>query len=639
MIRRRALLAAGVCFTFVATPPAVLAGPVPPGDDFNDGVLNPSLWGPVQMENITWPMLVETNGHLEFQGTDFAGNTWLGSQGSYTQDWEVRVDVNLAELELTQDYAGVSIVLAVGHDDDDVTLGDRMDVWLSLDRDSSTEYYRTFNAWTGTNGWDTGYTWADTSTTQATLRIAYTATARTLTAWIDPDGSANGYSWTGLLSERVDNLGADWGMNTDSRFIIGLGASAFWHTVNPSDGVFFDNFAASGGFLPPVLPPTTVPGLYLTNAVLLPNGFAQFELVTPSTNAFTLQYSFDLRTWKYWTTLWGADHHSVQTPGPISEVGNTVFVRAAPFGQAMHQFTFDFRCSWNGALENGSPALSWPLALDNWQAKLEVGNTTNLPSANEVTFSGPAGRGLVDLPVEFWPDDDYSGTYESDIIDLPPAPPGGNWVVEYGTANMNVNHPDPQVAGRFVVVVPNFVVSNGLLTSVSWTYRHPSTGANLGPRPGFVRRVEFTLYGPDFAQCSENDYDIFYRQVTDPGITNFIVSPPIPWSNPLWQIGYVDDLNNTYTLNYSFGNLYQVFGANSLTGVDCDPMLDGWTLLGSATNTATFIGSYDYYLIRAPKHNVAKIDAVRGSNSSYYGTSYTGNTADAQNIDGPPDGP
>jgi hypothetical protein len=176
------------------------------------------------------------------------------------------------------------------------------------------------------------------------------------------------------------------------------------------------------------------------------------------------------------------------------------------------------------------------------------------------------------------------------------------------------------------------------LTSFSWTWRNAATGARLDSRPAQVRNVEFTLYGPDFAQCSENDYDIFYQQFTEASVTNFTVSPPIPWDNPLWQIEYKDDLNNTYTLNYAFGNLYEVYGANSFSGVDCDPTDNGFTHLGSATNSATFAGSYNYYLVRAPKHNVVKIDTVRGSNGSYYGTSYTGNTADYLNIGGAPDG-
>ena len=69
-----------------------------------------------------------------------------------------------------------------------------------------------------------------------------------------------------------------------------------------------------------------------------------------------------------------------------------------------------------------------------------------------------------------------------------------------------------------------------------------------------------------------------------------------------------------------------------------DPASHGFTLLGSATNTSTFTGSYSVYVIRVPKHNVVNIDAVLGSNGIYYSSYTTGNTSDYQNIGGPPDG-
>ena len=107
----------------------------------------------------------------------------------------------------------------------------------------------------------------------------------------------------------------------------------------------------------------------------------------------------------------------------------------------------------------------------------------------------------------------------------------------------------------------------------------------------------------------------------------------------MFQFEYEDTLKNSYTLNYSFGNLYEVYGGNSYAGVDyCDPVGSGFTLLGSATNAATFSGAYNVYLVRAPKHNVVKVDTVRGSNGLYYSTHITGNTSDYQNIGGAPDG-
>jgi Immunoglobulin I-set domain len=383
-------------------------------------------------------------------------------------------------------------------------------------------------------------------------------------------------------------------------------------------------------------PPGVVPGLYLTNAVVLPNGFAQFEVRAPSSNAYTLVYSFDLRTWNFWTVLSGTNRYILQTPGPISDLG-TVFLRLAPLGQAQYNFAFRFRNSWNGPLASGTPSLSWPQAFQNWQATLDVVNSTNLPPSG-VSLSGPAGSGIVNAPTEFNEDDTYAGSYDSDLFPLPPAPPGGAWSVAYGSGSLSLSEPDPQLASRSVMVVPSFSITNGQLHGVSWTYRNMTTGAPLGARPNFISRVAFDFYGPDFTECGEYDSGVLFREFSSAGTTNFTISPPLLWSNVLLQIEYKDTLDNTYTLNYSFGNLYEVYGANSFSAIDyCDPVNSGFTRLGSATNTATFPGAYVYYLVRVPKHNVVKVDTTRGSNGSYFGTTYTGNVTDYLKIGGVPD--
>jgi len=377
---------------------------------------------------------------------------------------------------------------------------------------------------------------------------------------------------------------------------------------------------------------STLPGLYLTNAVVLPDGCAQFEVRTPdATNAFALLSSFDLRTWNYATALnSGTNRYVITSPSPISSI-DAVFLGAAPLGQAIYSLDFSFRNFWNGPLTNGTPVMSWPQQIQNWQVSLQVGNCTNLTAATNVLFSGPSGTGITNEPTVDGPDSGYGGTYDSDLFASSPSPPGGTWTVQYGTNLLALGTPDPQLANHYVVMVPSFVVSNGQLSSFSWTYHNRNTGAILGTAPSFVARIEFEIYGAD-------DNEIYERTLGH-SFSNFVFSQAIEWTNSMLNIEYVDTLNNRYEFQYSSGNQYEVYGGTSLSGVDGDdPVASGLRFLGSATNTSTFYGAYNVYLVWVPKHNAVKVDTVEGSNGVYYNTYFTGNTSDGQNVGGPPDG-
>jgi len=91
------------------------------------------------------------------------------------------------------------------------------------------------------------------------------------------------------------------------------------------------------------------------------------------------------------------------------------------------------------------------------------------------------------------------------------------------------------------------------------------------------------------------------------------------------------------------GTTYKVYGGDTYIsdGVDgYHPENHGYTLLGTGTTTKTFNdpSTYNYYIIVTYDGNVAKVDAVQGSDDSYYGTWNTGNTSDWGNVAGDPDG-
>jgi hypothetical protein len=82
---------------------------------------------------------------------------------------------------------------------------------------------------------------------------------------------------------------------------------------------------------------------------------------------------------------------------------------------------------------------------------------------------------------------------------------------------------------------------------------------------------------------------------------------------------------------------YRVYGCNSLPGNINYPQDSGFALLGKATGTASFTGSYAYYCIVAYEGEVL-IDSIRGFNGSYYGAASSAMTVNASRITGKPDG-
>ncbi len=92
------------------------------------------------------------------------------------------------------------------------------------------------------------------------------------------------------------------------------------------------------------------------------------------------------------------------------------------------------------------------------------------------------------------------------------------------------------------------------------------------------------------------------------------------------------------------GTEYLVYGGDSFTVTEdewwkkgCHPEQYGYTYLGKASNTATFSGSWDYYIITTKPGNMAPVDAVQGSDGTYLGTNITRNTNSWWNIGGAPD--
>ncbi|MCX6927877.1 MAG: immunoglobulin domain-containing protein, partial [Verrucomicrobia bacterium] len=218
------------------------------GDDFNGAYTDPTKWGP-DIHLGAGGQLVQTNGLLQFQGGATVLRPWIGSYGSYTQDWEVIADVNVGNLALTQNKAYARVFLGVA-DHHDLLIqngwsGDTFSIALNVYYETPGPISRVFESVVQTNGVVVSTLQGTQNTTNqhASLRISFSAATKTLTAWYDISGSTNSHTWVPLSSLGIDGSDVNWDMTDASAFRLALGASSRSFTVSASDQVYADNFA------------------------------------------------------------------------------------------------------------------------------------------------------------------------------------------------------------------------------------------------------------------------------------------------------------------------------------------------------------------------------------------------------------
>ncbi len=296
-----------------------------------------------------------------------------------------------------------------------------------------------------------------------------------------------------------------------------------------------------------------LPGLYLTNAVVLANGACRFEVRTlDASKPYALLYSFaktfcygHTGRWEFQMALTNTDIYVFNSsPMPMSAM-DSVFFRAAPLNQPVFWLFYSIRSY--GELSNGVGVVSWPKQPDGWRAQLTVQNATNFPAASEVLFTGPAGSLIAEQP----PDRDSGEHYKHYYYVSGPsaAPPTGNWHVQYAADAFTFPMADPQVSSRYVVMVPTVVLSNGYLTSVSWSYHDPTTGVALASLPDYVagsRSVTVSVIDGEDYDSPPGD-----RTRTSHDLDPLFGSIP-EWNNVRSvDIGFHDNLGNTFAFYYS----------------------------------------------------------------------------------------
>ena len=300
------------------------------------------------------------------------------------------------------------------------------------------------------------------------------------------------------------------------------------------------------------------PGLYITNAVVSPEGFAQCEVVAPSNGLYSLLLSTNLQSWDSIKKLdsWNPPGDAPaptnrffinSDPLSAAQVGNTFFLRVVVGLVPKYQLLFHFHNTID-TLAVGTSSVSFPQSISDYSAHLDVERVTSSPDGSQVFFTGPPGSGLTNAMSTGFSTDPggYDAWYDSSpMLNDPAVPPPGRWTINYNGTNLIFDLPDAQTPTRFVVPQPTVVVSNGLLSSVSWIYRNATTGQALAGPPAFLSDVVVEAGGGTPHQR------IYDSNPLPRATTAHSFSPALLWSDVAdITISYDDDLGNRYIVFY-----------------------------------------------------------------------------------------
>lgn len=222
-------------------------------DDFS----NPSNWaasrafgtGTLQVQN---GVATYTTGSM---AESFSTLTFRPAIASYTQNWNVQVDVHMAPADsfspnLEWLYATLNVMR--GGDVFDANNVDSFHIFgssMARKPRPGAAQRNFFNAGHKRPGQDF-FESPDVPnpSTDGALRVSFDAATKVLTASYDANGATGGYTWTTLYSLDIDAPGSTWNMNDASTFVIVLTGDS--NAVVPAGAVTLDNMVATGFFTP-----------------------------------------------------------------------------------------------------------------------------------------------------------------------------------------------------------------------------------------------------------------------------------------------------------------------------------------------------------------------------------------------------
>ena len=148
-----------------------------------------------------------------------------------------------------------------------------------------------------------------------------------------------------------------------------------------------------------------------------------------------------------------------------------------------------------------TPTPVYPLPIT--QFSLGLAAIFDTPQAtSSVTFTGPAGSLVTNVPAHQRRTVTAGSFYETDTMSVTGRNLIGNWSVRYRGVDRPFTVTDPQTATRFVAMLPTVTLNAAQthVTAVSWVYKNRVTGATVpAPADADSIQIEFTGFGIDYA--------------------------------------------------------------------------------------------------------------------------------------------
>lgn len=215
-------------------------------DDFNDNSKDPAKWGADFKNGVGF--LTETNQRLEFATSTtpasqvFAVRPWVPNFGSYTQSWEVQINLALPfNLSAGQEVSSGLLVYSGNAPLNNVPSNYLL---IELTQDVATRRFKTSVV---ANGQKTDLGDLNTLATNPAVRIAFDSNTKSLSSFFDEDGANCGYSWT---AHGATIVGTSWNLTITNLFSVAVYTHCALKPIASSDNMFFDNFCASSGAIP-----------------------------------------------------------------------------------------------------------------------------------------------------------------------------------------------------------------------------------------------------------------------------------------------------------------------------------------------------------------------------------------------------
>lgn len=296
------------------------------------------------------------------------------------------------------------------------------------------------------------------------------------------------------------------------------------------------------------LPASSQPPVFANASII--NGQFHGDLEVVPGQTYTIEICTNLPDWTAVDVVSSPDTNMVSLVDPRGTTNYpSMFYRVAIGNSLPTSYFFSIHEFASGGNFSGyTPVPSYPVSLQGYTAWFEVKNDPVPAPVANVRFTGPVGSGLANTVADTnnSRSDPLNAYYQSPQVSAPAAAPGGSWTVDYDGTSHLYNIADPQAASRLVIPLPTVSVNgSGEVQSVSWTYRDPGTGADLGGAPAYMTDIQVQIEGVSGGR-------IYDSPLLSPADTNHNLTSVINWSNVQnIFMAYTDTLGNQYIISFN----------------------------------------------------------------------------------------